>query len=87
MQPKILSTLAVTAAFIPASLLVSVVLGLSGMSAVSDLGLIDLARAILAYALTSGLVVDGLRLVAGIVWQAKPKHRLRLGKILNEHLA
>ena len=90
MRPNLLYNLAVTAAFVPASALVTLVLGLSPMAASSGItaeGLVDAGTAILAYAVVAGLIVDAIRLFAELLWHEKPKHRLRLGRILRQNLA
>jgi hypothetical protein len=88
-----MNTLAVTAAFLPASVLVTLALLLSmpasssaGMAA-AEIGWMGVGTTIMVYACIAGLIVDGCRLIARVLWHKKPKHRLRLRKILNQNLA
>ena len=46
-----------------------------------------LGMAIASFAALSGLIVDAMRFLATVVWRGKPPYRLKLRKILREHLA
>ena len=48
---------------------------------------LGLGVAIAGFAALSGLIVDGMRFLATTVWRGKPPYRLKLRKILTEHLA
>ncbi len=48
---------------------------------------LGLGVAIASFAALSGLIVDAMRFVATEVWRGKPPYRLKLRKILKEHLA
>ena len=46
-----------------------------------------LSLAIASFAALSGLIVDAMRLLAGLLWRGKPPYRLKLRKILKQNLA
>ena len=45
-----------------------------------------LSLAIAGLAALSGLIVDGMRLLATLLWRGKPPYRLKLRKILKQNL-
>ncbi|MEE4163635.1 MAG: hypothetical protein V2I25_14115 [Woeseiaceae bacterium] len=88
-----IAPLGVTLSFLCSGIAISVALYVAGRLGAADIAVsasvsgLGAALAIVGYCVFAGLMVDTIRLAAALLWRKKPKHRLKLRKIIEANLA